>query len=382
MHVLGDEGVVDDLDPFEHVRALRDDLAPMDPLGVPGIDRHDALAGSVEVGEEVEHGPVVPHERIARVEVVQQPHYLTRHLGALCLLQVEVVDPVPSIGAEPHLQHRVAPIVGHLGVHSPIRLVGPLVHQDVLGLVCPEPVIVELLEPIDVGECLVRGLRVPAIEEPGAVLGPRGSGELDPLEMVGEVFPHRDIAHAELFPVGAARRRAVGEQPPVIGDGEGRQGDRAVVGQEIRIEQRLRLRRERRLLVEDRLILKTVVLEKEVAASLPERRAVLRIVPEFRQSIANGRARRDGGQVGFRQPVLRLDPGATFRRVRILEPAVRIGHSGLVIIVDDVALASGWILERLGTGGRRAREDAGQEEPPREGTQQRSGHLPDKSRGS
>jgi len=48
---------------------------------VPGIDRDDALAGGVEIGEEVEHGPVIPHERVAGIEVVEQPHDVARDLG-------------------------------------------------------------------------------------------------------------------------------------------------------------------------------------------------------------------------------------------------------------------------------------------------------------
>ena len=382
VHVVGHERVVDDLDSIEHVRGLRDDLAPAGPLGVPGIDRNDALAGGIEVGEEVEHGPIVPHERVARIEVVQQPHHLARDLRALGLLQVEVINPVPPVGTEPYLQHRIPAVVGHLGVHSPVGLVRSLVDEHVLRLIRAQAVVIEALKPVHLGERLVDRLRVPAVEEAGAIVGPRRARELDPLEVIGPVAPLRDIAHAELLPIGAARRRAVGQEPPVVRDRQGRERHRTVFGQEVRVEQRLRVRRERRLFVQDGLVLETIVLEKEVATCLPEWRAVLRIVPDLRQPLADRAARGDLGEIGGGEPVFRLDPGAAFGRVRVLEPAVRVGDPGPVIIVDDIALASGRILERLGPDRRCAREHAGQEETPREGTEQRSGHLPDKSRGS
>src|SRR2546430_14165106 len=114
----------------------------------------------------------------------------------------------------------------------------------------------------------------------------------------------------------------------------------------------------------DGLIPQNVVLEKEVAASLPERRAVLRIVPELRQPLPDLAPRGDLRQVRGGEPVLRLDPGAAFGRVRVLEPAVRIGDSGPVIVVDDIALASGWILERLGPGRAPPPAHGRQRDPP------------------
>src|SRR5205823_10202585 len=117
-----------------------------------------------------------------------------------------------------------------------------------------------------------------------------------------------------------------------------------VFGEDVRIEQRLGGRLERRLLVQNRLILQPGVLEEEVAARLPERRAVLRIIPELREPLADRGARGDLREIGGGEPVLRLDPGAAFGRVRVLEPAVRIRDSGPVVMVEDIALSGGRIL--------------------------------------
>ena len=382
VHVVRHERVMDDLHPLEHVLALGNELPPPPPLGMAGVDRDDTLAGRVEVGEEIEHGAVVPHERVARIEIVQEPDHLAGDPRMPRILQVAIIDAVPPVRTEPDGQHGVAAVVRHLGVHPPVGLVGPLVHEHVLRLICAEAMIVEPLEAVHVGERLVGGLRVAAIEKARPILRPRRPGKLDPLEMIGQVARGDDVAHAKLLPVRPARCRAIREQPTVVGDRQRRERHRPVFGEDVRIEQRLGGRLERRLLVQNRLILQPVVLEEEVAARLPERRAVLRIVPELREPLADRGARGDLREIGGGEPVLRLDPGAAFGRVRVLEPAVRIRDSGPVVIVDDIALASGRILECLGRSGHGAREHACQEETPREGTKQRSGHLPDKSRDS
>src|SRR5256885_5535366 len=82
-------------DQLDHVVPLRDDLPPARTLRVPRVDRNHPLARCVQVGHEVEHGPVVPDEAVARVEVVQQPHDVPRHARPPRIPQVEIVDPVP-----------------------------------------------------------------------------------------------------------------------------------------------------------------------------------------------------------------------------------------------------------------------------------------------
>ena len=103
VQVVGDERVVDDLHRLQNVVALRDDLAPPGPLGVPRVDRDHPLAGRIEVREEVEQRTVVADEPVARVEVVEQPNDLARHPRMLRVFEIEIVDTVAPVGAEPHV---------------------------------------------------------------------------------------------------------------------------------------------------------------------------------------------------------------------------------------------------------------------------------------
>jgi hypothetical protein len=139
---------------------------------MPCVDRDDPPPRGIEIGEEVKDRAVVPEKRVARVEVVEQVHHRSLHARTLRVLQVEVVDSVPPVGAEPHVEHHIAAVVRHLAVHPPVGLVGSLVHQQILLLLGPESMIVETLEPVQLGERLVARLRVPAVEKAGAVLGP------------------------------------------------------------------------------------------------------------------------------------------------------------------------------------------------------------------
>ena len=365
MEVIGHERVVDDLYALDHVVALGNQLPPAAPLGVPGVDRDHALARGVEIGEDVEHGPVVADEPVARVELVQQSHDLALDARVPRVFQIEIVDAVPPIGAEPHGHHGVATVVGDVGAEAPIRLVRPLVHQDVLGLVGAEPVIIEPLESVHVGECLVPGLGIAAVEESRAVLGPRGARKLDPLQVIRQVAPARHVAHAELLPVRPARRGPVGEAPPVFGHRQRRDGHGAVFGEQVGIEQRLGAGREGSLLVQHRLVLQPVVLEKEVAPRLVEWRAVLRIVPERRQALAERRPLRDLREIALGEPVLGIDPAPRFGGIGVLEPAIGVGDPRAVIVVDYIALAGRRVRERL-RGHGAAEQDASQDQTPGE----------------
>src|SRR3989449_11443406 len=91
-----------------HVLALGNELPPAPPLGMAGVDRDDTLAGRVEVGEEIEHGAVVPHERVARIEIVQEPHHLAGDPRMPRIFQVAIIDAVPPVRTEPDGQHGVA----------------------------------------------------------------------------------------------------------------------------------------------------------------------------------------------------------------------------------------------------------------------------------
>src|SRR5260370_24397162 len=195
--------------------------------------------------------------------------------------------------------------------------------------------VVDLLEPVDVGERVVAGRRVAAIEEPGAVLRPGRARELDPAEVVGPVARRRDLADAELLPVAAAARRPVHQELTIVRDGEGRERYRAVRGEEVRVEEHGGWIGERAPRVEHSLVLEPLVLEIEVAAAFAKRRPVLGIIPQPGEALPDALALPDRGQVRLGQAILGLDPAPGVGRVGILEPAIGVGDRGAVVVLDD-----------------------------------------------
>ncbi len=345
MEVARHKGVVDDLHAFQHVVRLGNHLPPSGPFRPPRIDCDYPLLGRVQVGSEVEDWAVVPHEVVPGVEVVQEAHDRTIEPRALWVPEVLIIDPVATIGAEPHGEHQVAAVGAHIGGESPVRLVRPLVDELVGGLVGAEPVVVDLLVTVDRQERVAAGsgLRVAAVEEPCAIVRPGGAGELDPLQVIGTVAPRRDIAHAEFLPIRSAARGAVQQQPSILGERERRQRDGAVGRECVGVQQLLRFGGETRLRVQHGLILEAGVLEEEVAPALLERRAVLGIVPQRRQPAPDPFALRNLSEVRERDTVFRLDPGRGLGRVHVLEPPIRVGDLGAVVVVNHVTLARGGI---------------------------------------
>src|SRR3989454_930376 len=122
VEVIRHERVVDDLYALDHVVALGNQLPPAAPLGVPGVDRDHALARGVEIGEDVEHGPVVADEPVARVELVQQSRDLALDARVPRVFQIDIVDAVPPIGAEPHGHHGVAAVVTDDGRYAVVAV--------------------------------------------------------------------------------------------------------------------------------------------------------------------------------------------------------------------------------------------------------------------
>jgi hypothetical protein len=88
--------------------------------------------------------------------------------------------------------------------------------------------------------------------------------------------------------------------------------------------------------VEDGVILQSVVPELEPASAAFERRAALLEVPELLQAAAQRLASGQLAQVGQRDGVLALDPGADLARLAdvVLEPAVGVLDLVAVVAVD------------------------------------------------
>ena len=92
--------------------------------------------------------------------------------------------------------------------------------------------------------------------------------------------------HVPGLPVGAGLGDAVGQVLAVVADRHAGQGDGAVLGPGVRIEQHARLAVERVRDVEDRLVLQAVVADVEVTAARLEGSGILLVVPQFGQAFA------------------------------------------------------------------------------------------------
>src|SRR5690606_11950414 len=104
-----------------------------------------------------------------------------------------------------------------------------------------------------------------------------------------------------------------------------------------------------------------VVLEEEDLPALAIRGTVPREVPELGQPRAYRLPFRDRSQVLERDGVLGRDPLRGFRRVRVLQPAVRVGDPRAMVVVDYVYLLGLGIADRL-SGQVRGRERCGDDQ--------------------
>jgi len=199
-------------------------------------------------------------------------------------------------------------VVGDSAVEAPVLVVGAVVDEEVVRLRRAQGVVVELVEVVGLGELLgLGGGVVAAVEEPFAVLGPGDAGELDPLDVVGEVLGGGDVADADLLPVGAGDGEGVGEAVAVVGDVEAGEGDRAVFRKRVGVEKEGGLVGEVGGGVEDGLVLQAVVAGEEVAVGALEGDAVALVVPELGQAGLDLGPLGDGVEVGEGDLVLGLD---------------------------------------------------------------------------
>ncbi len=199
------------------------------------------------------------------------------------------------------------------------------------------------------------------------VLREGGAAELGPAHLVGEIPPGVDVAHPPDEPVGAGVGDRVGDEPPVVGEAHAGERHRAVLGHDVRIEEHAPVHGRVVGDVEDRLGLEPGVAHVEVALAVLGGGGEALVVPDPGEPLADGRPLRDGGQVGVGHRVLGGDPELRVVRVVVLEPAVRVLHLGPEVVVDDVHLLRGRVLEPgrggggcrgCGRGGRgRGRDD-------------------------
>jgi len=332
LHESGHQAAAQQAGELQRLGGLGQDLAPGGALGPTDVDGDDTAPRGVQVRLEVEHIAHVAQKRIAGLELREQLHD-----GAVGLGQFLVEKPVPDVGSLPDGNAEKPAILGHAAAEAPLLLILAFVHKHVCGLQRAPLVVVQLLEVVLRLQfaLFIRGV-VAAVEKARAVLRPGGAGELHPLDEVRQVVPGDHVADAPLGPVGAAAGDAVGDPLPVRAHGVAGQRHGAVRRPGVRIDEHPRRRVERIGGVEHRLVLQAVVAGVEVPSAFPERNAETLVVPEPGQALADLRSGRNPLEVAEGDLVFRLDPGAGLRRVRVLEPAVRIGDFHAVVVVHRV----------------------------------------------
>ncbi len=196
----------------------------------------------------------------------------------------------------------------------------------------PDSVIEELLVVVRLLQRRARrGLVEAAVVEPRSIRIPGDLGELDPLKAIFEILAGLDVPHPPLRPVRTGLRDSVGKVAAVLAGRVPRQGNGSIGGPAVGIEKHRRGVLQIPHGIEHRLILKAVVLREEVSAPFVPRNAVALIVPELLQASPDRSPRGDRREELLGEPVLRIDPSPGLRRIRLLEPTIRILHPGSVI---------------------------------------------------
>ena len=160
-----------------------------------------------------------------RVGVVEQPDHGARHLGQKRIDEVEIVNSLPGVGPDPDGHYQIPAIVGDVNAEAPVGLIEPLVHQNIVGLDGPDPMVVDLHVPILAHHGLAGpGLGIARVEEALAVPGPGGARKLDPAKMVAQIDTVGHPADFEFLPIRSARGDPIEQEVPVgtwLGQGQG-----------------------------------------------------------------------------------------------------------------------------------------------------------------
>jgi hypothetical protein len=190
VQIKGNELVVRQAYLVQYVAALGDEGPPRLPLRMFCIHGDEPATGRLEVRAQVKERTIVAHKVVGSL-----------HLGdelddGAPGGQVLVKQPVADVGALPDLQDQVTAILGGVGAKSPLLLVRTLVDQQVALLRLAQPVQVELLVVVDTSIVGAgRGSVVAGIVKARAVGAPCRTGELAPLDEVGQVLARGDVAH-------------------------------------------------------------------------------------------------------------------------------------------------------------------------------------------
>ena len=228
-------------------------------------------------------------------------------------------------------------VVARPGREVTQRMGRVVVDQHVFRLRRTERVVVNLLELVLRRVDARFGSIVGAVVEALGVGSPRGARELHPLDVVVGQLARRHVDHADLHPVGTRLGHGIGAIIAVLGERHVGQRHRPVGRQGVGIEEDAALGVGRIGAVEHRLVLKPVVVKPVPGIAVPGGNALLGVVPELGEALADGPAERNLREVVVRHGVLGGDPGGRSLRVVVLEPAVGVGHLRAEVVVDHLA---------------------------------------------
>ncbi len=261
-------------------------------------------------------------------------------------------------GALARRDHHPAPIVRHVGAELPRRAVGAFVDEHVGGLRRAQPVEVDLGVGVGRLEGIGAGRGVVAVVVEAAAVGlPRGAGELDARERLGQVAPARHVADADGPPVRSAVREQHRHVIAALRRREARERDGAVGGERVRVDEHALGAAGRRADVGDALVLQAAVARDEREGRAPRRDAHARIGEDLVEARADGGARRKRVERRPRVRRLRGHERLRLRRLRVFEPPVRIGDGDAVERIDDRPARRGGVGRARLRKGRRGGED-------------------------
>ena len=120
---------------------------------------------------------------------------------------------------------------------DPLGLVGRREHEEVAGGIRPEAVIAELhVQARGVVGHVRQGLREPAVEEAGVVVGPGGRRELAPVDPIGQLLARDHVPHPPAAPVGARVIERTGDERAAVRHSDRGERDGSLVAQGVRVE--------------------------------------------------------------------------------------------------------------------------------------------------
>jgi hypothetical protein len=117
-------------------------------LGVSRVDGDHTPPWRGVVRLEIEDWPVVPHEAVRGIEIVQQPYDRRVQLWPLWINQILVVDAVSPVSPEPHGVDREAAVGADLDREAPVGMIRSFVDESIRGLFGAEAVVIDPLVAI------------------------------------------------------------------------------------------------------------------------------------------------------------------------------------------------------------------------------------------